>query len=133
MSDSFGTWIGFFTQKLKSLPEIEKEAMAGTFRTIQNFWFFENPHESFKLPCYNSPESTMASMVYRFGDFDQSYLKHFSKLPKTAFHEAVVAGFGLSFWYQKILLEYYAYHTLLCPVIQDVQLIESSTGKPGNG
>ncbi|MCH6235044.1 fibrobacter succinogenes major paralogous domain-containing protein [Cognataquiflexum rubidum] len=129
MAIPFGLWMGFFTQKLQSLSDIEKEAIAGTFRTINNFWFFENPHVSFELPCRNGPEYTVASMSYRFVSFDISYLKHFSKLPKTPFHEAVVAGFGLSFWYQKILLEYYAQQTLLCPVIQDVQLIESSTGK----
>lgn len=125
----FGTWIGFFTQKLQSLSDKEKEAMAGTFRTGHNQLFFENRHASFELPCRNGPEDTMSSMTYGFVTYDISYLKHFSKLPKTAFQEAMVAGFGLSFWYQKILLEYYAYQTLLCPVIQDVQLIESSTEK----
>jgi uncharacterized protein (TIGR02145 family) len=129
MADPFGLWIGFFSHKLQSLSDKEKEAIAGTFRTGRNQFFFENRHESFKLPCFNGPVDTMASMTYGFVTYDISYLKHFSKLPKSAFHEAVIAGFGLSFWYQKILLEYYAYQTLLCPVIQDVQLIESSTGK----
>jgi uncharacterized protein (TIGR02145 family) len=129
MAVPFGTWITFFTQKLQTLSDIEKEAMTGTFQAGQNHLFFENPKKSFELSCLNGPEDTMSSMTYGFVTYDISYLRHISKLPKTPFHEAMVAGFGLSFWYQKILLEYYAYQTLLCPVIQDVQLIESSTGK----
>ncbi|WP_373522475.1 fibrobacter succinogenes major paralogous domain-containing protein [Aquiflexum sp.] len=129
LANPFGTWIGFFIQKQQSLSELEKETLAGVFQYGRNHLFFSNRHETFELPCHNSPESTMASMTWAFGSFDNSYLRDFSKLPKTAFHDAVVAGLGLSFWYQKILLEYYAYQTLLCPVIQEIQLIESASGK----
>jgi len=125
----FGTWIEFFTQKLQPLSDFEKETLSGAFQHGRNLLFFRNPHESFEISCQNSPGSTLGSMTYQFGAFDISYLSQYSKLPKTALHEAVVSGLGLSFWYQKILLEYYAHQTLLCPVIQDIQLIESSSGK----
>jgi uncharacterized protein (TIGR02145 family) len=129
LASPFGTWISFFTQKQQKLSELEKETLAGVFQFRNNAIFFRNKHKSFELPCHNSPESTMSSMIYYLGYFDKSYLKLFSKLPKTDFHEALVAGLGVSFWYQKILLEYYAHQTLLCPVLQEIQLIESNSGK----
>jgi len=80
MAVPFGSWIDFFTQKLQSLPDIEKEAMAGTFQILHNNLFFQNRHESFELLCRNGPQDTMASMTYGFFSFDLSYLKHLSKL-----------------------------------------------------
>lgn len=127
-ANPLGAWINFFDQKQQSLAVPDRETLAGAFQTANNRRFFSNPVESFELPCLRTPSPTLAIMVDRL-TVDNSYLEGFSKLQKSALHEAVLAGLGLSFWYQKILLEYYAYQTLQCPVIQDIQLKDGSTGK----
>lgn len=132
LASPFGLWIEFFTQKQLPLSNVEKESLSKAFQVGQYDYYFANGHDSFEMPCINSPESIIGSMVYYLGfesGYDYSNLKIYSKLPKNAFHEAVVSGFALSFWYQKILLEYYALQTLECPVLREIKLTYAATGE----
>lgn len=134
LASPFGLWIEFFDQRQQPLSDMEKESLSKAFQVGQFDYLFGNRHESFEMQCINSPESTIGSMVYYLG-FESSYsndysnLKIYSKLPKNAFHEAVVSGFALSFWHQKILLEYYALQTLECPVLREIKLTYAATGE----
>lgn len=111
-------WIEFFNQKQAVLSETEKEYLSGALQQGLNGRFFTNPDENFELECLNGPASTLSSMTYKFVAFDNAYLNGYASLPSNGFHEAVLAGLALSFWYQKVLLEYYAHHTLECPQLR---------------
>lgn len=114
----FNKWIDFFEEKQRSLSSSEQKEVAEAFQYRKNELFFANPHQSFEVPCFNFPESTVGSMTYRFGTNDLSLLKHYSKLPKNELNEAIVSGLALSFWYQKLLLELYSQQILDCPILQ---------------
>lgn len=129
LAEPFGAWIDFFTEKQIALSNSEKVALSGAFQRGRNDLFFLNRHTSFEVPCINLPESTVGSMVYYFGNYDNSYLEDYSKLPKNDFHEAVLSGLGLSFWYQKLLMEYYSKQILECPILQEIKLTEAETGR----
>jgi len=127
-ANPFGAWISFFDQKQQALVAMDRETLAGAYQTANNRRFFKSPNESFELSCSTAPSPTLALMVESLST-DNSYLNGFPLLPKSALHEAVLAGFGLAFWYQKILLEYYAFQTLQCPLIRDIQVKDASTDK----
>lgn len=118
LSNPFGNWIDFFEEKKRSLSNSEQKEVAEAFQYRKNELFFANPHQSFEVPCFNFPESTVGSMTYRFGTHDLSSLKYYSKLPKNKLNEAIVSGLALSFWYQKLLLELYSQEILDCPILQ---------------
>jgi uncharacterized protein (TIGR02145 family) len=129
LADPFGQWIEFFNQKQAGLSEMDKEYLSGALQHGINNRFYFNPNENFELECINGPTSTLSSMTYKFVAFDNTYLTDYESLPPNAIHEAVMAGLGLSFWFQKILLEYYAHLTLECPQLRGFELIDTTSGE----
>ena len=114
----FSNWIDFFEEKQRFLSNSEQKEVAEAFQYRKNDLFFGSPYQPLKVPCFNFPAPTVGSMTYKYGTYDLSLLKHYSKLPKNELNEAIVSGLALSFWYQKLLLEFYSKQILACPILQ---------------
>lgn len=106
----------------------EKDFLSGSLQNGLNSMYLPRPDEKFEWECINGPAFTLSSNTYRFLNFDNSYLINYKGLPSNRFHEAVLAGLGLSFWYQKVFLEYYAHLTLECPQLRGFELKEEESG-----
>lgn len=127
LAGPFETWIAFFNQKKAALTETENDRLLGILQ--HNGGFMPWPKDSFELECINTPDFILGSMTYKFVAFDYTYLNDYVFLPSNKYHDAVLAGLVLSFWYQKLLLEYYAHLTLACPQIRGFELKDHETGK----
>jgi uncharacterized protein (TIGR02145 family) len=124
----FNQWIEFFNQKQSSLSDGEKDFLAGTLQNGLNSRLNPNFDEKLELECKNSPHYILNELTYKFASFDNVYHLNYKALPKNDFHEAVLSGIALSFWYQKLLHEYYALLTLECPLFRGFELRDSETG-----
>lgn len=120
----YGLWLDFFAAKYSALSEAEKGYVAGVFRVNSNYIFFQNLYPSFEIPCINGPESVVGDMTYYFESVESFDLKNYARLPQKGVHEAVLSGFGMAYWYQKLLMEYYSMQIYRCPVLQEVKLLE---------
>lgn len=116
-------WIDFFNQKYSTLTNPEKEFLAGTLFNRQNPNLFDKYFDSFEIYCSNSP-SPVEFMPRYYEALGKTNLEAYSRLPKNQLNETILAGFGLSFWYQKLLMEYYSIQILDCPIIQDIKLMD---------
>ena len=123
----FGIWIAFFKEKKATLTASENDWLSGILQ--HNGAFMPWPKDTFELECINTPEFTLGSMTYKFVAFDNTYLNDYAFLPSNRFHDAVLGGLGLAFWYQKILLEYYAYLILECPQLRGFELKDPESGE----
>nr|MBI1230547.1 hypothetical protein [Cytophagales bacterium] len=129
LEEPFGQWIAFFDQKQSGLSALEKEYLAGTLQNGKTGMATSDPNEDFELECINGPAFILGSMTYKSVTFDYTYLNDYTFLPSNKFHHAVLSGSGLSFWYRKILIEYYAYLTLECPQVRGFELKDIDSGE----
>lgn len=127
LAESFGQWIAFFSQRKEGLSDPEKEFLSGAMQFRANDRLLPGT-EALELECRNGPPDKLSALTYWFIDYDNSYLQHYKRLPRNAFHEAVSAGLGLSYWYQKVLHEYYTHLILQCPQLRSIELIDVESG-----
>ena len=119
----FSQWIEFFTNKYSALSESEKDYLSGVLQVNQNYRIIEKPELTFEVPCINAPSSSVASMAYFLSDLSKEHWESYSYLPKNKVNEAALAGIGLAFWYQKLLMENYSIQILQCPVLQEIKIL----------
>jgi hypothetical protein len=123
LAEHFGWWKDFFSQRKELLSDFNKEYLSGTMKFRSNNRFLP-VRELLELECINGPPAELSDLSYRFIDYDNSYLQHYKRLPIIGSHEAVSAGLGLSFWYQKVLHEYFSYQILKGPQLRSIELID---------
>ncbi|WP_114749775.1 fibrobacter succinogenes major paralogous domain-containing protein [Pleomorphovibrio marinus] len=128
LAEHFGQWIDFFSQRKELLNDFDKEHLSGAMQFRSNNRFLP-VREILELQCINGPPAELSALTYWFVNYDNSYLQHYKHLPSSDFHEAVAAGLGLSFWYQKLLHEYFSYQILKCPQLRSIELIDVKSGQ----